>query len=815
MTADARTYAYGQAALGRCAAALANAKNGTRNACLYRQAAALGSLVAGGYVDEAAAVETLTQGAIACDLVQDDGQDAALKTIRSGLNAGMKTPRKALNEKPQNGASKPAPDFANKTAENLSAKAKKHSRIVKEYVYRTADGENYLKVCRTDPKGAFPQFHWDGARWRSGKPKGPKIPYRLPDILDRQTVFVVEGEKDADKLAALGFASTTASEGAGKWTADLNQWFKDRTVYVIADNDEPGRAHAEMVRKNLDGVAREIFVCRGLPGVGVGGDVSDWLEAGNDADGLEEICLAGGVAPEVANETNNADKGVDGAAAAAEEDYPFAELLGMEFPPPKWIVPNFVPEGLTLFAGKPKIGKSWFVLDMAITVARGGYMLGETQCEQGDVLYAALEDTQADMKERGLMIAPNTDEWPRRLFIRHELPALSEGGLEKIEAWIKRAENPRLIIIDTLVKVSADRSANKTQYQADSALLDGLKKLAGEHRLAIVVVHHTRKMESSDPIDEVSGTLGLTGVADTTLRLTRAPGGQRGTLYGRGRRSKEIEMAVEMDSRTCRWRVLGDAASTKLSKERATIIEVLNVAKGPMSRAEITAATGFKPQSVGTFLFEMHRDGAILKASRGLYVHPDHADAADEANKTNKPDEAVERAKIIDALLAADEPLSGGDVRAASRTVLKAFAIDAVLYALKREGLIISLGKRGPYVHKDKPDLLPKDDTANETNKTNNADKVRKPKAATKADASKKSRKPKAKAGKRKAVASDAANEADQTNKTNKARKPKAAAKAVAADQTNKPVETGADETDGTNKPVETVDLEEWLGAKA
>lgn len=160
-----------------------------------------------------------------------------------------------------------------------------------EYVYRLADGTPYLKVQRTGDK-RFWQSHWTGSTWATGKPAGAKVPYRLPELLAavHDTVFVVEGEKDADRLASLGFVATTASEGAGKWSADLNSWFAGKTVHVIADNDDPGARHAQLVAASLSGVAAEVRIVS-LPGLAEHGDVSDWLDAGGDTAELVDLCL--------------------------------------------------------------------------------------------------------------------------------------------------------------------------------------------------------------------------------------------------------------------------------------------------------------------------------------------------------------------------------------------------------------------------------------------------------------------------------------------------------------------------------------------
>ena len=76
------------------------------------------------------------------------------------------------------------------------------------------------------------------------------------------------------------------------------------------------------------------------------------------------------------------------------------ELLAETFPEPRWAVPGVLCEGLNLLAGAPKVGKSWFALDVAVAVALGGEALGRFSVEPGDVLYLALEDTPRRMADR-------------------------------------------------------------------------------------------------------------------------------------------------------------------------------------------------------------------------------------------------------------------------------------------------------------------------------------------------------------------------------------------------------------------------------
>ncbi len=183
--------------------------------------------------------------------------------VRSKLGLPKWEPKKKTKKQNGNGGGKP------------------YSPTIAKYIYRTAEGEPYLCVHRlADKKAGFPQYHWDGEKWKSGKPKGEKIPYRLPELIAAPIttpVYVVEGEGKADLLAKLGFTVTSASEGAGKWTADLNEWFKDRVVYILLDNDKPGHDHGQLVARNLDPVAKSVRVVA-LPGLPHKGDIKQWLE---------------------------------------------------------------------------------------------------------------------------------------------------------------------------------------------------------------------------------------------------------------------------------------------------------------------------------------------------------------------------------------------------------------------------------------------------------------------------------------------------------------------------------------------------------
>src|SRR5262249_11233129 len=158
---------------------------------------------------------------------------------------------------------------------------------------------------------------------------------------------------------------------------------------------------------------------------------------------------------------------------------------------------------------------------------------------QGDVLYLALEDGPRRLQRRMTRVLPTFGTaWSDRLEIATEWPRADEG-LEEIRTWTRGVQSPRLVIIDTLAQFRR-MSNNTTQIYADDyAAISGLQRLASDHNLAVIVVHHDRKSEADDVFDTVSGSLGLTGAADTILIMKRQAGAV--TLHIRGRDIEESE----------------------------------------------------------------------------------------------------------------------------------------------------------------------------------------------------------------------------------------------------------------------------------
>ena len=329
-----------------------------------------------------------------------------------------------------------------------------------------------------------------------------------------------------------------------------------------------------------------------------------------------------------------------------------AELMEMEFEPTRWVVPGILPEGLSLLVGKPKKGKSWLALGMCEPVSVGGVAFGIKWVEQGDTLYLALEDSMKRLRRRLKKIL-NGSAAPDNMHLYTEWPRLDEGGAEQLDEWLTEHPDARLVVIDTLAKI---RNPGRGQniYAEDYTALEQLLPLAAKHGVAIVVVHHLRKMAAADPLDEISSSTGLTAGVDGFLILRRTPGSKGPTLYVDGRDIEEpTEYALIWNTNTATWTIEGEAEEVHLSKERADILLVLNRAREYMTPKEVTEALGprAKYNNVKYLMWTMLGDGQLLKGDNGRYFPANPTNPTNPTNPANSANPASDNGDEVGGLV--------------------------------------------------------------------------------------------------------------------------------------------------------------------
>lgn len=236
-----------------------------------------------------------------------------------------------------------------------------------------------------------------------------------------------------------------------------------------------------------------------------------------------------------------------------------AALQEKDIPPIRWIVENLIPAGLNILASPPKYGKSWAVLDLGLSVTAGGRFLGyqTTPCE---VLYLALEDSERRLKSRMMKLLAGKNA-PAGFHFATAAHDMDNGLFDELESFLKAHPGTGLIIIDTLQRVRGAVHGKEGAYAADYREVGGLKGFADRHGIAVLLVHHLRKMaDDSDPFNRISGTNGLMGAADTALVLTKEKrGDENATLSVVGRDVESSDTVLRFNRNSCRWENLGDA----------------------------------------------------------------------------------------------------------------------------------------------------------------------------------------------------------------------------------------------------------------
>lgn len=293
------------------------------------------------------------------------------------------------------------------------------------------------------------------------------------------------------------------------------------------------------------------------------------------------------------------------------------DLLQTDFPPPTWVVEEILPTGLAMVAGKPKVGKSWMALDVAISVVTRKKALGAYATEEVDVLYLALEDTHRRLASRVATLA-SVDEGLRRLSFATTWPRLDQGGLEHLDAHLLEHPRTRFVILDTFARVKPPRGRGADLYLQDYAVAASLKELADARSLCLLLVHHLNKLPTADDVDAISGTTGITGAVDTVMTLRRERTEAEGTLFVTGRDVEEQRIALRWETDTASWTALGDADEVRTQGTRARIRAAIREGGNPMTPKEIADVTGLERNTVKQRAWQMSIDGE-LSADQGRY----------------------------------------------------------------------------------------------------------------------------------------------------------------------------------------------------
>lgn len=440
------------------------------------------------------------------------------------------------------------------------------------YTYRDADGTPLLDVVRWECPLDHPLAGTsDGKTFRPTTPGGvtfkrPKVPrvlYRLPEVLEAvrqgETVYVCEGEKDADNLARLGVCATSGEGGAGRWYPTYTEALRGARVVILPDNDEPGGEHASTVASALYGVAAEVLPVF-LPGLPPKGDVSDWLAAGGTLEKLraEEAGAARAQAElsrpasptgsemlsaripilngqkESAPPVQPAERGRARRVVVAPPDLLACFRSGVDLaaspaPPTEWIAGRLFPRGgLVQLTGATKGGGKTTLLCHALgAIVRGLDFLGEPTMQTGAVYLTEQARSTFEpeyLTPAGLLI-PGAAE---RIRVLYGYEASGYGWEAVVAAAVEtcRRAGAGLLAVDTFGYWSGIEDEN------DSARMQrALRPLqdAAASGLCVVAVHHDRK-GGGETWEAGRGSSAFAGAVDVIVNVRRPQGGQSDTV---------------------------------------------------------------------------------------------------------------------------------------------------------------------------------------------------------------------------------------------------------------------------------------------
>jgi len=201
----------------------------------------------------------------------------------------------------------------------------------------------------------------------------------------------------------------------------------------------------------------------------------------------------------------------------------FAQIMEKEFKPLRFVVQDLLPEGFILFAAKPKVGKTYIMLETALSIAEAGTFWGK-QCEPGNVVYYSFEDNHRRIKERIKSLRPNGCKELSKLVAftgDSNVPRVASIPGEPcfthhLERELIKQPNSKFVVIDPIVAIRADqKDKTKNLYQVDYDNIKAVQRIASKYNVTIVGVHHTNKKDDvQDAADLISGSTGMGAAAD-------------------------------------------------------------------------------------------------------------------------------------------------------------------------------------------------------------------------------------------------------------------------------------------------------------
>lgn len=423
--------------------------------------------------------------------------------------------------------------------------------------------------------------------------------WRLKDIPDGTPIIVCEGEKAADACWASGWPAVSGY-GANVYPDAGPLAALARFLPVIwPDNDTPGQTFAQTIAERLGEIGVEALrldVASYWPSVPEKADAYDFLER-YSAQALAD--LVGNAQPV---KTSARRRPFGGRTMIGG-----AELLAADLPDPTWLVEGLLPEGLTILAGRPKIGKSWLALQVAHAICCGGQALERTAV-QGRVLYVALEDSPKRIQKR-----MREQSWTAAE--AENLTVCMAADFDALRLHLGTGEFD-MAVVDTIGRLMIGLGKDQNDNGDLTEIFAGLQALALDTDTSVVVVEHHTKHRTADVIDDVAGATAKAACADTIMGLYRERGQQEANFRIVGRDVEEQEIAVAFDAYTMTWVPTG---GEQAGANRKHAVAVMDACRGAtwMTAAQVAAAANINKMAAGRTLKDLAEAGVVEVLQQG------------------------------------------------------------------------------------------------------------------------------------------------------------------------------------------------------
>jgi hypothetical protein len=286
-------------------------------------------------------------------------------------------------------------------------------------------------------------------------------------------------------------------------------------------------------------------------------------------------------------------------------------------PDQRCVVESLLYHGLTILAGRPKTGKSFLALQLALSVSQGtDFLKARPILRPGRVLYVALEEAQARTSVRMRKFQHSESVLLQNISMLYQLLPMMDGGIEQLDETM-RVQTPNLVILDTFLAFVGMSAAGRDVLRSEYREVQALHTLAEKHDTAILVVHHTRKPTiGGNGLDAVAGSTGITAAADAVWTVERQDVGVC-SLDIVGREAEEQTLALRF-GQDDGWELEGTGERVKAMKDEREILTLLRN-EAPLSAGRIATLLRMNANRTRSILYDLHQRGVVAKNTGGSF----------------------------------------------------------------------------------------------------------------------------------------------------------------------------------------------------